>query len=65
VPTTKRQVVFASIALVSLTLAVYVANARTATVPQAAAPGMAALPIGIVELVKSATHLPEHQYDAF
>jgi hypothetical protein len=59
------RIVLASIALVSLTVALYVAGAGTATVPQGAGPGLAALPIGIVALMTSANGLPEQQYDAF
>ena len=63
--TTTRQIVFATIALVSLTVALYVTSARTATVPVGAAPGMAALPIGILDLMKRAKGLPEQYHDAF
>ena len=64
-PTTMRRIFLASIALASLTVALYVTGARTATVLQGAAPGAAALPIGILDLMKSAKGLPEQQYDAF
>jgi hypothetical protein len=60
-----RRIVLAGIALVSLTVAFYVTGAGTATVPQGAARGMAALPIGILDLTTSATDLPDQRYDAF
>jgi hypothetical protein len=62
---TTRQIVFATIALVSLTAALYVTNARTANMPEGAAPGVGALPIGILDLMKSAEAPPEHHYEAF
>lgn len=64
-PATLRQIGLATIALVTLTVALCVTNARTATVAQGSPPGAAALPIGIVDLMKSAKDLPEEQYDAF
>jgi hypothetical protein len=63
--TTLRQIALVAIALVSLTVAAYVTRAGTTTVPQGAAPGAAALPIGIVELMNSAKGLSAQQYDAF
>ena len=64
-PATIRQIVIATLALVSLTVVVYVATARTATAPQGAAYSVAALPIGIGDLMESAKDLPEQRYDAF
>jgi hypothetical protein len=64
-PATIRQIVIATLALVSLTVVVYVATARTATAPPGAAYSVAALPIGIGDLMESAKDLPEQRYDAF
>lgn len=64
-PATMRRIVLASIALASLTVALYVTGAGMTTVPQGAGPGLAALPISIVDLMTSAKGLPEQQYDAF
>jgi hypothetical protein len=64
-PATIRQVVIATFALAILTVAFYVTSARTATAPQGAPPGVAALPIDIVGLTRNAKDLSEQQYDAF
>jgi hypothetical protein len=64
-PTTLRRIALAAIALASLTVAFYVTGAGTATVPQDAAPGVAGLPIGILDLTTGAKGLPEQRYDAF
>jgi hypothetical protein len=64
-PVTKRQIGIATFALAVLTVALYVTSASTATAPQGTAPGMTALPIDIVGLMRKAKGLPEQQYDAF